>query len=190
MTLYPCTARPRYLVLMACAICMASQAGATSEAFRIDHVSVTRLGDELRLHANIHYRLSEPVAEALKNGIPMPFELEVQVKSLRRWTWNRTVTSIRHSRVLKYHALSKQYLLEDLDHASVRAFPDLDSALMSQGRIHFLRIADTSSLSRGSKYVVQLRSRLLTYRLPLPLRLESYFSSEWRLESGWSEWPL
>ena len=190
MTLYPSAVCLRCPVVMLCALCMASQAVARSEAIGISHLNVVEFGDELRLDAHISYRLNEAMAEALKNGVPMQFQLEVHVKSLQRWRWSRTVSSVRQTHALKYHALSKQYILEDLNRAVTRVFPDLDSALLHQGRIHSMYIAGVASLNRERRHVVQLRSRLLTDQLPLPLRMESYFSSEWRLDSGWYEWPL
>ena len=45
-------------------------------------------------------------------------------------------------------------------------------------------------LEEQENYVVQLRSRLLSSELPLPLRMKSYFSPKWRLDSGWYQWPL
>jgi len=184
-SLYPWPA-----VMMACTLLFAFQVGGAGKAFHIDEVQVVTLKDELRLHAKIHYGLSAPVLEALENGIPMPFELEVRVKSIHRWARDRTVAGSRQVHLLSYHALSGQHLLEDLNASSMTAFPDLQSALMYQGRIVSMHIARTSSLDRDRAHVVQLRSRLLVGRLPLPLRMESFFSPSWRLESGWYEWPL
>lgn len=190
MTKDPCTICLRCLTVMLCALGMTSQAAARAEAFHISHLNVAKFGNELRLDARISYRLNETVVEALRNGIPMQFQQEVQVQILRKWLWNRTVSSVRQTHALKYHALSKQYILEDLNRAVTEVFPDLDSALMRQGRIHAMYIGEADSLNRERPHVVQLRSRLLVAKLPLPLRMESYFSSEWRLDSGWYEWPL
>ena len=190
MSTYRIAAHSRPLALIACAFCMASLAAAKGEAFQISHLNVSTYKDELRLDANIDYRLSEPVSEALENGIPIPFELEVYVKSLHKWAWNRTVSSVRQIHVLRHHLLSKQYLLEDQNAATVVAFPDLDSALMYQGKVVSMYVGKASSLDRDRKHVVRVRTRLLNDRLPLPLRMERFFSSAWRLESGWHEWPL
>ena len=181
---------PWALAVMACTLAWVLQADAASKAFSIDEVQVITLQGDLLLNATVHYRLSEPVLEALENGIPMPFELEVRVKSMRKWARDRTVAGSRQVHMLSYHALSKQYLLEDLNASSVTGFPDLQSALMYQGRVISMHIGRTSSLDQDRAHVVQLRSRLLIGRLPLPLRMESFFSPSWRLESGWHVWPL
>jgi len=126
----------------------------------------------------------------LVNGIPLMFQIEVQVKSLGKWPLDKVVSTITKTYQLKYHALSKQYVLESLDTGESDTFPDLESVLLYQGRVNALYVVETNFLDAQKKYVVLLRSQLLSNKLPLPLRMKSYFSPKWRLDSGWYEWPL
>ena len=163
---------------------------AKSEAFEINYLNIVQIEDELRLDAEIAYALNSEVKEALINGIEMIFQVEVQIKSIQKWLWDKTVSSTTQNHALKYHALSKQYLWENLETGASDTFPDLDSALNHQGKITAMYISETTNLKQNSKYFVQIRSHLLTSTLPLPLRMKSYFSDKWRLSSGWYEWPL
>ena len=179
------------LMIMVClSLLFTQQATAKNYAFEINYLNIAKLDDELRLDAEIDYQLNAEVKEALKNGVAMLFRVEVQIKSLRKWSWNKTVSSVAQTHMLKYHALSKQYIWENLNSGANDTFPDLDSALIHQGRITAMYIAETANLNQEYKYIVQLRSRLLTNKLPLPLRVKSYFSPKWQLSSGWYEWPL
>lgn len=178
------------LAVVCLSLFLATTSAAKSNAFQINYLNIVQLGDELRLDAEIDYQLNSEVKEALINGIPMFFQVEVQIKRLRKWSWGKTITDITQTHVLKYHALSKQYIWENLDTGANDTFPDLDSALTHQGTITAMYIAETANLSQAGKYVVQLRSSLLTSKLPLPLRVKSYFSSKWQLNSRWYEWPL
>lgn len=178
------------LAVVCLSLFLATTSAAKSNAFEINYLNIVQLGDELRLDAEIDYQLNSEVKEALINGIPMFFQVEVQIKRLRKWSWGKTITDITQTHVLKYHALSKQYIWENLDTGANDTFPDLDSALTHQGTITAMYIAETANLSQAGKYVVQLRSSLLTSKLPLPLRVKSYFSSKWQLNSRWYEWPL
>ena len=166
------------------------QAAAKNKNFQINYLNITEIEDELRLDAEIDYRLNDEIEEALINGIVMMFQVEVQVKTQRKWTWDKTISEISHSYSLRYHALSKQYIWENLDTGASDTFPDLESALTHQGRISAMYIAETANLVKENQHFVQLRSRMLTDKLPLPLRIKSYFSPKWRLTSGWNVWPL
>ena len=178
------------LSLIALLILVSSSVLAKNNDFQINYLNIVKLEDELRLDAEIEYQLNDEVVEALINGISMMFQVEVQVKSSRKWILDETISEIAHTYELKYHALSKQYIWENLDTGANDTFPDLDSALTHQGKISAMYIAEISNLQKEEKQFVQLRSRMLTDKLPLPLRIKSYFSPKWRLTSGWNVWPL
>jgi hypothetical protein len=163
---------------------------AKTSAIEVNYLNVTELNNELRLDAEIAYELNSKVREALVNGIELMFQIEIQIKSLQKWRWDKVISTIVKTRSLKYHALSKQYVLKNLETGETDTFPDLESALIHQGRVTALYIADTDNLKKQENYTLQLRARLLSNKLPLPLRMKSYFSPKWRLSSGWHEWPL
>lgn len=171
-------------------LCLIGDAIAKNNSIEINYLNIATLEDELRLDAEINYQVNERIKEALNNGITMIFQVEVQVKLLRKWRLSKTVSNVTQTYSLKYHALSKQYIWENLETGANDTFPDLNSALIHQGRIAAMYIAETTNLKQEGNYIVQIRSRLLTNKLPLPLRMKSYFSSSWRMNSGWYEWLL
>lgn len=163
---------------------------AKNSAIEVSYLNIAENNDELRLDAEIIYELNSEVREALINGIPLIFQVEVQVVTEKNWRWDKVVSSVVKTHMLRYHALSKQYVLESLESGDSDSYPDLQSVLAQQGRVSAMYIAETDYLKDHEKYVVQLRARLLSNKLPLPLRMKSYFSPKWRLSSGWYEWPL
>lgn len=169
---------------------LSSSVLAKTDAIEVNYLNVTKLNNELRLDAEIAYELNSEVREALVNGISLMFQIEVQVKSLGKWSWNKLVSTVTRTHLLKYHALSKQYVLENLDTGETDTFPDLESVLLYQGTVTALYITEADYLDDKNNYIVLLRSQLLSNKLPLPLRMKSYFSPKWRLDSGWYEWPL
>jgi len=171
-------------------LCLINDIAAKNSSIEINYLNIATLENELRLDAEINYQLDESVKEALDNGISMLFQVEVQIKLLRKWMVDKTVSRVTQTHSLKYHALSKQYIWENLDTGSSDTFPDLNSALIHQGRITAMYIAETTNLKQDGNYVVQMRSKLLSNKLPLPLRVKSYFSSSWQMNSGWYEWLL
>lgn len=177
------------IVLLMCAL-IGDYAQARTSAIEVNYLNITELNNELRLDAEIAYELNGEVREALVNGISLQFQIEVQIVSLQNWLWDKTILTTVKTHSLKYHVLSKQYVLENLETNESVSFPDLESVLLLQGRVSALYIAEADNLNDKENYAVRLRSQLLTNKLPLPLRMKSYFSPKWRLDSGWYEWQL
>ena len=183
-----------FMVLLAISITvfmfafLSVSARAKTRAIEINYLNITELNNELRLDAEIAYELNSEVREALINGIPLMFQVEVQVVYLQKWLWDKVITTAVKTHSLKYHILSKQFVLENLETGESDSFPDLESVLTQQGRVSAMRISEADYLNQKKTYVVKLRSQLLTNKLPLPLRMKSYFSPKWRLDSGWYQW--
>jgi len=177
-------------IVVALNLLVSTSAWSKTRAIEVNYLNVTELNNELRLDAEIAYELNSEVRNALVNGIALIFQIEVQVKSLQSWRLDKTISSTVKTHTLKYHALSKQYVLESLETGDSDTFPDLESVLIHQGRVAAMYIVEADYLDKPGNYILQLRSRLLTSKLPLPLRMKSYFSPKWRLDSGWHEWPL
>jgi len=163
---------------------------ATDRGFQV-LAAATRLVDGVyRLDARIRYRLSEPARQALRNGVALTIELEMEVRRPRRWLWPKTVARLHQRYRLAYHELARQYMITDLNSGLVRAFPTLTQALRHLGRLRGFPLLDYSLLETGPVYQARLRARLDLDALPTPLRLMGYFSAQWRLASPWYEWPL
>ena len=58
------------------------------------------------------------------------------------------------------------------------------------GTIVDLPLLDRELLADDETYQARMRVELDIEELPLPLRLLSYFTDEWRLRSEWYTWSL
>lgn len=179
-----------FVITMLMSLLLSQSVQAKTSAIEVNYLNVAVHKDELRLDAEIAYELNSEVREALINGIPMVFQVEVQILSLQKWLWDKVISTTLKTHLLKYHVLSKQYVLENLETGESVSFPDLESVLIKQGSVSAMYIAEADYLKEQESYVVQIRARLLSSELPLPLRMKSYFSPKWRLDSGWYKWPL
>ena len=154
------------LLLINIAVFMSSLIGnsaqAKTSAIEVNYLNITELDNELRLDAEIAYVLNREVREALVNGISLQFQIEVQIVSLQKWLWDKVVVTTVKTHLLKYHVLSKQYVLENLETGESDSYPDLESVLIQQGRVSALYIAEADHLNKQETHVVQLRSQLLT----------------------------
>ena len=148
--------------------------------------------DVFYLDGRFNLSLNATMREALLRGIPLTFVIHVEVTHPRRYLWDRTVAEIDQAFRLEYLSLSQQYLLRNLnlDSHARTVLPTLDVALSVLGTIIDLPVIDSSLLVPDETYRGRMKVELRVDDLPLPLRLQSYMSSDWTLESDWYSWPI
>ena len=81
-------------------------------------------------------------------------------------------------------------LMVDTKNGQERSFPDFYSAFYFIGNLRNNHLASIDILELDQQYYVRARARLQAEKLPLPLRIKSYFSPDWRPSSGWTSWPM
>ncbi len=158
--------------------------------FRIISARTDLVEEVYRLDANIRYVLSKPVQEALDNGVPLILELQFQV--LQDWwgLWDWEVASLSQRYRVQYHALSRQYLVENLNSGVQTNYASQEDALNALGTIRGLPVLDRRLLDSDQDYTARLRARLDIEALPTPLRVWAYLNSGWSLASNWYRWAL
>ena len=166
-----------------------------AESFKVQSAEVSKIGNGYILNAEIKYPLTPRVTEAIANGVPITFLQQLELihsTSIfgKYWQWKKTLWSASLRYELRYHALSEQYILKDLDTEHLSNFPSLDSALTALGTIDDLslppeHLTDTDSL------ILQVRSGLDLYALPTPMRPGALLSNKWQVTSPWeiAIWP-
>lgn len=165
-------------------------AGAGAVGFDIVSASTRLEGDVYHLNARIDYRFSGPALDALQNGVPLTVELEMEVRRRRSWLWDETVYALTQRFRLEYHALSQQYLVNNLNSGERRGFSTRSGAVQFMGQINNFPFLDKGLLEKDVRYEGALRVALDRETLPAPLRLVAYLSDDWRLASEWFTWPL
>jgi hypothetical protein len=151
------------------------------------HTWRTDEGDYLGAQFEIH--LSSGAEEAVKNGIPLTFEIQVQVIKKNTWLWDSVEIELVRYKRLQYHALSESYQVKDLFAGSQGNYRRLGDALRAVGNIQSLLLSD-ETLDSELNYEIRLRGSLDIESLPTPVRLIAYVSSVWDMTSKWYSWPL
>lgn len=142
------------------------------------------------LNARIDYRLNRETLEALQSGIPLTFELQVEVSELKRWWLNADVASLRQQYELSWQPLARGYLVRNKNSGDQRAHTTLFAALNDLGRITALPLIDASLIDDSRRYEVSLRAVLDQQQLPGPLRMLAFWDDNFSLESDWHHWRL
>lgn len=179
-----------FLKLVFICACLAVHTSNASEFSFNDETQVIAGEQSYQLNASIQYELNETTLEALDNGIPLTFELHVQIRRKGAWIWESDVIDTRFRSQLRYHPLSSLYEVYDLASKQKKVFATRDAAIQELGRLDEIPLVDKESLEPETVYRVTLETRLDVEALPLPLRPKAHISPEWHLSSNTWEWLL
>jgi len=151
----------------------------------------TRLKDNVYLlDAYVDYRFSDEALEALNNGVPLTFQLTIEIQRKRKWWLDADIADLQQRFRLQYHALSHQYLLQNLNSGAFYAFQSLTAARDAMGTLRDFPLLDKQLVKPDEKYEVLLHAELDIEALPSPLRPLAYITPAWRLNSDWYTWSL
>lgn len=187
-----CNAAKRLMHLL-CWLALPMTAQATQ--FNVNQAQIYQIGSSYTVNANISYQLTPRVEEALENGVPITFFQQIQLLDRTPllwgwWQWDEMIWEAEIRYELRYHDLSKQYMLHSLDVENHRNFTTLASALKAMGNISNLTLPPAFTNTTDST-ILRLRSGLDLTALPSPMRPGAMISSKWDLTSDWFEalWP-
>lgn len=157
----------------------------------IREASTTLVDGTWQVSARIDYRLSLEALDALQNGIPLSFDVEVQLRRVYGW-WrpDSELAARRDDYQLTWEPLTRNYLLRNQRSDQVQSFTTLFAALRSLGAISGIPLIEASALEPGADYQVAMRVVLDQKQLPGPLRLLAFWSGGFTLESEWRVWRL
>jgi hypothetical protein len=168
----------------------ASLAEGTDTGFRILRADTRLPNGVYRLDADIDLPLSEPVLEALRSGVALTLVLEMEVLRPRRYWFDEEVASLTQGYRLRYHALSRQFVVTNLNTGAQNNFGTRADALSYIGRLRNFPLIDDQLLAENESYLIRLRARLAVEELPPPLQLQARLSRDWQLTTGWYPWRL
>lgn len=156
------------------------------------HAQLTILSAKVQLEENVYtlnsaieYQFSQEVLEALHSGVALTFILTITIERERWYLWDETVANLKQRYQIKHFALGNRYQLAYLNTGIKESYPTLKLLLQSLGKIEHFPLLDKHLVKLDGKYWVNLQVNLDIEALPAPLRPLAYFSSEWRLTSGW-----
>jgi hypothetical protein len=158
--------------------------------FTIYDVQIAKQDNRYLMNMQIEYRLSETALEALSNGVPLTLEVQVQVEKLWGSFWEQRPAEFSLRRQIRHHALTGLYRVVDLQTEEEKSFVTQDAALDALGELNSLKLVSADDLDPTVDYHVRIRAELDIESLPLPLRPLAYLGKEWKMTSGWSQWPL
>jgi hypothetical protein len=160
--------------------------------FSISETEIEKRNDAYYLDTRLSYDFNEEVLEAIKNGVPLKIIITVRVLQERDMLWDRKVTEVKQVFDFKYHALSSQYIVRNLNNDKQETFISSASAIGSVGKVSGLLLVKQDQLKADNKYRVSIEPRLDIESLPAPMRPWAWFSGSWHLINIGEKttWPL
>lgn len=178
------------VLIAACTLLMPAALAADSPGFVLAASDLRSEESNYYLNARFEVDLSREAEEALRSGVPLAVDMEIRVLRPRRWWWDAELADFSLRMELRYHALSRRYVVHNHDTGERRTFFRRDAALNAWASVASQVVIERDRLQAGERYQVQLRARLNTDTLPHPLRTVALVDPEWRLVSEWYTWPL
>ncbi|MEM9530816.1 MAG: DUF4390 domain-containing protein [Pseudomonadota bacterium] len=142
-------------------------------------VEATRTQPDSNLALELHHELSAPVVDALQHGVALTFEWRLEQRQPRRFLWDARSWSESSERQVSYRSLARRYTLVEAATGAATSYPSLTDALAELNRVE-VKLPP----AQGESYL-RLRARLVLSRLPPALRLPSFLSDQWKVDSGW-----
>jgi hypothetical protein len=169
--------------------------GTTALAARADTFQIVAAKTHLAngvylLDAEVQFDLGQRPLDALKNGVPLVIENQIEITQRNNWLPDNTVAALSQRYQLKFHPLTEQYLVTNLNSGERQNFRTMGRALAGLGTLRGLPILDDTLLDPGAAYTVRMRVGIDLEALPTPLRLLAYVYGDWRAKSQWQEWQL
>ena len=163
---------------------------AAAYAAIVKSAALTLQDNEYVLSAEIQYRLSPKAFDALQNGVPLYWAVDIEIRRRRDFWWDETVAAKSLRFRIQYQALLNVYRVRNEDSGEGGNFSSLAAALEALSTIHYVPVLSTAALADGERYAAGLRIVFDRELLPLPLRPLAHLNPKWYLSSGWYVWNL
>lgn len=180
------------LAILLCCFCLWSPISAIADEFGIavKRAEMTYQLDSYVLSAEISYELSLSARDALQNGVPLYWIIQVKIQQYRDLLWNKTLIDKTIRYKIQYHALLNMYRVRNESTGEVANFSTLAAALDLMSIVHDSYALDHVTLASNKRYIAAIQVKLDRDSLPLPLRPIAFVSPQWYLSSGWYVWSL
>ncbi|WFP52215.1 DUF4390 domain-containing protein [Methylomonas sp. EFPC3] len=173
------------------ALCLAlgsTPAWAGNYAARIEYAELQSEGDTAIIASQIEYRLSPVAKEALDKGVPLTWDVVMELRE-PGWLWDSVAYRSKQRYRLQFHALLNQYAVQTPQNHS-EMFLTLSAALHFMASVRDQQPIPATALETGHYYQLAVRSEFNREALPIPLRPVAYLDHRWFLSSHWSLWPI
>lgn len=179
----------RLTIWLFCGSMMLPALAEAPSGFYVREANLDLVDGVYQLNAQFNLHFPKAAREALDSGVPLTIEVEIEVLRAR-WYWNDRIARLSQRYKLRFHALTRRYIVNNVNSGAQLTFTTLGDALASLSRLQGFPMLDQRLLPDQGRYLTRLRVSLDFRTLPLPLRTLAYVSPSWWLSSEWYEIPM
>lgn len=159
----------------------------------IDIISaqLSPLDDGYALNAESDVAFGVALEQAVLKGFDLNFLIEFQLVSPREYWFDDEIATVSRRIVLRYHALSRQFLVirENADKVvQQKSYESLSEAQEDIASIKDLKVLDKNDVERDKTYKATLLIRLDRNKLPKAFQVDAISSNDWKMISQHYTW--
>lgn len=159
----------------------------------IDIISaqLSPLDDGYALNAESDVAFGVALEQAVLKGFDLNFLIEFQLVSPREYWFDDEIATVSRRIVLRYHALSRQFLVirENADKVvQQKSYASLSEAQEDIASIKDLKVLDKNDVERDKTYKATLLIRLDRNKLPKAFQVDAISSNDWKMISQHYTW--
>lgn len=162
---------------------------ANARGFSIETANATFSQSALSVTAKFDLELSDAVSEALHNGVSIQLLTTLDLFTQRPYIWDPRIAQWSFTQQISYHSLTNRYVLTSPQQNEIQSYSSLSDLFNDIEDFSFQSDISSDTLPKSKRgYKLQLRIVLDNTVLPTPLRVMTYVSPAWRLQSDIHEW--
>jgi Domain of unknown function (DUF4390) len=142
------------------------------------------------LNARIDLPISDAVRRGLVEGVPLSFEVDLDIERVRQLLPNSRVAELTQRYHLQYNAVSARYILRNDNSGQQESLGTVDEAIAHLSEVHSLPALDKALIAADRRYEGRVKAKLDFGTVPFTLRLLMFWVSDWHRESDWYAWTF
>ncbi len=161
---------------------------AHADSIPVKSAELRAIDGEVVLNAEFDFVFNPTLEDALQNGIPLYFVLDIELSRARWWWLDEKVVQTALTYRVSYNALTRQYRVAS--GLLSQNYGSLDEVQRYIGRITSRPVIRLDALTSGARYDAAVRLRLDVNQLPKPFQVNAIASREWTLASEWQRFTF
>lgn len=174
------------LALIGLFVSLTAVVWANPNSLQIISAELVPVEESYAVNAQLEMNFNTEVEDALNKGIPLTFLVEFQLYIPHRYWFDDEVVTTSNQVTLSYHALSRQYLINQGNHQ--QTFATILEAKEELTHIHDWLVFEKTVLKKDRNYRARLNVSLDQSKLPKPLQVEAMSSENWKMVSERFMW--
>jgi len=167
-------------------IVFCTQVLAVSNNVEVRAADLNLVGETYKLDVFAEITLDEKIEEAVNNGVALNFLYEFQLLEPREYWFDHEVVTKTRRITVSYHALSRQYLVNDGTKQTSHEI--LSEAMIELMQVEAWKVVSQKQIDQDVAYQARLLIRLDKTKLPKALQVDAIASEDWSLVSQRFEW--